>query len=307
MTKAAKKKSAAVKPRKKMALGRGLDSLLPSLDTPAMPAAGENGGQGAAALNCDIALIRPNRYQPRQAFREEELAELAASIEAQGVLQPLLVRRAAHGYELVAGERRLRAAKLAGLTNVPVLVRDISDKEMLEISIVENIQRENLNPVEEAEAYHRLMTEFNLTQAVVSQRVGKSRSAVANFLRLRQLSAAIKESLTAGELSMGHARALLSLERRAQQNAAFRTVITKRLSVRETEALVKRLKAGPKASPPIVETSEERHLRATAEELSRHFGTKVQIRKKGDRGRVEIEFYSGEDLERLLGLLEPAG
>jgi ParB family transcriptional regulator, chromosome partitioning protein len=307
MTKAAKKKSAAPKPRKKMALGRGLDSLLPSLDKPASSAVAEEKGSGSAALSCDIALIRPNRYQPRITFREEELAELATSIEAQGVLQPLLVRRADHGYELVAGERRLRAAKLARLDSVPVLVRDISDKEMLEISIVENIQRENLNPVEEAEGYHRLMTEFGLTQEVVAQRVGKSRSAVANFLRLRQLSEPIKESLLTGDLSMGHARALLSLDTRAQQNAAFRTVIAKRLSVRETEALVKRLKASPKTPAPQSETSDERHLRAMAEDLSRHFGTKVQIRKKGDRGRVEIEFYSIKDLERLVALLEPAG
>jgi ParB family transcriptional regulator, chromosome partitioning protein len=306
MTTAAKKKSAAPKPRKKMALGRGLDSLLPSLDKPVSAAAAEEKGGSGASLSCDITLIRPNRYQPRLAFREEELAELATSIEAQGVLQPLLVRRAEHGYELVAGERRLRAARQAGLDSVPVLVRDISDKEMLEISIVENIQRENLNPVEEAEAYHRLMTEFDLTQEVVAQRVGKSRSAVANFLRLRQLPEPVKESMMAGDLSMGHARALLSLETRAQQNAAFRTVVAKRLSVRETEALIKRLKAGPKTPAPKTETSEERHLRAMADDLSRHFGTKVQIKKRGDRGRVEIEFYSVKDLERLITLLEPA-
>jgi ParB family chromosome partitioning protein len=304
MTKLAQKKTAAAKPRKKMALGRGLDSLLPSLDrTPAPAAPGDDGG-GATSLSCDIALIRPNHYQPRIHFSEAELAELATSIEAQGVLQPLLVRRADHGYELVAGERRLRAAKLAGLSSVPVLVRDISDKEMLEISIVENIQRENLNPVEEAEAYHRLMDEFELTQEVVAQRVGKSRSAVANFLRLRQLSEPIKESMLAGDLSMGHARALLSLENNAQQNAAWRSVIAKRLSVRETEALVKRLKAGPKPPAAATETSADRHLRALAEDLSRHFGTKVQIKKKGDKGRVEIEFYNTKDLERLIALLE---
>lgn len=305
MTKAAKKTTAAKKPRKKMALGRGLDSLLPSLDkTPAPPAPGDNGSGTPASLSCDIALIRPNHYQPRMHFSEEELAELAASIEAQGVLQPLLVRRADHGYELVAGERRLRAAKLAGLSSVPVLVRDIGDKEMLEISIVENIQRENLNPVEEAEAYHRLMDEFNLTQEVVAQRVGKSRSAVANFLRLRQLSEPIKESMMTGDISMGHARALLSLEASAQQNAAWRSVIAKRLSVRETEALVKRLKAGPKPPATTTETSADRHLRSMAEDLSRHFGTKVQIKKKGDKGRVEIEFYNAKDLERLIALLE---
>jgi ParB family transcriptional regulator, chromosome partitioning protein len=303
----AKKKSAVPKTRKKMALGRGLDSLLPSLEKPVESrTAGDKGGSGAT-LSCDVALIRPNHFQPRLSFREEDLAELATSIEAQGVLQPLLVRRADHGYELVAGERRLRAAKLAGLESVPVLVRDIGDKEMLEISIVENIQRENLNPVEEAEAYHRLMTEFNLTQEVVAQRVGKSRSAVANFLRLRQLSEPIKESMMAGDLSMGHARALLSLETRAQQNAAFRTVIAKRLSVRQTEVLVKRLKTEPKTPAPRAETSEERHLRTMAEDLSRHFGTKVEIKKRGDKGRVEIEFYNAKDLERLISLLEPVG
>ncbi|MCJ7830819.1 MAG: ParB/RepB/Spo0J family partition protein, partial [Desulfobacterales bacterium] len=180
------------KKRKKLALGRGLDALLPSSSTPESPS--------KEFFRCETDLIRPNRYQPRRKFSEAELAELAQSIKAQGILQPLLVRRDEIGFEIVAGERRLRAAKLAGLKQVPVLVRDVSDSGMLELSIIENIQRENLNPLEESEAYHRLMVEFNYTQDQAAERVGKSRSAVANILRLRQLPEPIKAGIMEGHL-----------------------------------------------------------------------------------------------------------
>ena len=204
------------------------------------------------------------------------------------------------GYELVAGERRLRAAKMAGLDKVPVLVKDVSDGEMLEMAIVENIQRENLNPLEEAEAYHRLSIEFGLTQEQVSQRVGKSRSAVANMLRLRQLPDPIKASITQGQLSMGHARALLGADTPTQQSAAWRAIIRKSLSVRQTEELVKRLCHTTEIVEQKKNGSVERHLASLAENLSRRFGTKVQIKRKGKKGRLEIEFYSDDDLNRLL-------
>jgi ParB family chromosome partitioning protein len=251
-----------------------------------------------------IDLIRPNRFQPRMRFKEDELEELSNSIQEQGILQPLLVRKQTEGYELIAGERRLRAAKMAGFAQVPVVIKRISDSKLLEMSIVENIQRENFNPIEEAEAYHRLITEFDLTQDQAASRVGKSRSAVANFLRLRQLPEPIKETIIDGTLSMGHARALLGVEVSAQQNAAWRAIVSKRLSVRQTEDLIRRLKSEKKRPQVTKKSPEDRYLSDLAEELSRYFGTKVVIRKFGQRGKLEIEFYSNDDLNRLIELLK---
>lgn len=296
---AAQEKDSTFKKRKKLALGRGLDALIPESG----PAAAGRDMAERHYMECDIDLIQPNRYQPRSNFAPEELAQLSESIREQGILQPILVRRADSGYELVAGERRLRAAKIAGLARVPVVIKDVSDHQMLEMSIVENIQRENLNPMEEAHAYHRLISEFGLTQEQAAARVGKSRSAVANFLRLRQLPEPIKASIIDGHLSMGHARALLGTESAAQQNAAWQAILRKGLSVRQTEALVKRLRSGAEPMVEKKQSSEERHLAGVAEELSRRFGTRVQIKRHGKRGKLEIEFFSSEDLDRLLELL----
>jgi ParB family chromosome partitioning protein len=229
---------------------------------------------------------------------------MARSIRQQGIIQPLLVRKDNNGYELIAGERRLRAAKKAGLKQVPVLVKTITDTDMLEMSIVENVQRSNLNPIEEAEAYHRLITEFGLTQDQAADRVGKSRSAVANFLRLRQLPEQIKGSIMDGDLSMGHARALLGTATSAQQNSVFRAIIAKGFSVRETERLIKRLKAEKEKPKKPISSSEQRYFSDVADDLSGRFGTKVQIKRRGQKGRVEIEFYSNDDLDRLLSLLK---
>lgn len=284
------------KKTKKIALGRGLDALIPGIDTVE--------DRSKEYFQCDIELIRPNRFQPRLRFSDDELEELSRSIKEHGIIQPLLVREDDNGYELATGERRLRAAKNAGLSHVPVVVKNITDSDLLEMSIVENIQREDLNPMEEAEAYNMLITEFDLTQDQVAVRVGKSRSAVANFLRLRQLPEQIKISIIDGALSMGHARALLGAKTSAQQNAAWRSVISKGLSVRETENLIKRLKSEeikPKESSP---SSEQRYLLSLAEDLSRHFGTQVQIKRRGQTGTVEIKFYSNDDLDRLLSLLK---
>lgn len=291
------------KKRKKRALGRGLDALIPQGNLGVAP---QTDVTAKSYFECEVDLIQPNPFQPRTHFDAEELTQLSESIKNQGILQPLLVRRLSRGYELVAGERRLRAAKLAGLRQVPVVVKDVTDGEMIEMSIVENIQRENLNPIEEADAYQRLITEFGLTQEKTAERVGKSRSAVANFLRLRHLPDTIKTSISQGQVSMGHARALLSLNQSAQQNAVWRAIIKKGLSVRQTEALVKRLlKNDGAAVQPIPVTSEERHLAGITEDLSRRFGTKVQIKRRGKKGKVEIEFYSNDDLDRLLRLLNP--
>jgi ParB family chromosome partitioning protein len=291
-----KKTGLSPKKRGKPALGRGLDSLLPDIDIV------ENSSK--EYFLCDIELIRSNRYQPRRQFSKDELDELSRSIKEQGMIQPLLVRKDASGYELIAGERRLRASKIAGLDKVPVVIKDISDENMLEISIVENIQREDLNAMEEAEAYHRLMIEFNSTQDQVALRVGKSRPTIANFLRLRQLPEEIKSGIMDNSLTMGHARALLGAGTSAQQRAAWRVVVSKGLSVRETETLVKRLKAEkikPKKSKP---GSEEIHLKNLAEDFSRRLGAKVQIKKHGQKGKVVIDFYTNDDLDRLIGIFK---
>ncbi len=286
-------KADAGRQRKKRALGRGLDALIPDLAPE----------KEADFFQCDIERIRPNRYQPRRHFSDTELEELSRSIAEQGVIQPLLVRRDGETFELIAGERRLRAAKMAGLGQVPVLIRTVSDTELLALSIIENIQRADLNPVEEAEAYHRLMNEFELTQEQVADRVGKSRSAVANFLRLRSLPEPIKASIVSGELSMGHARALLGADSASRQLAAWRSVTKNGLSVRETEALVRRLKKEARAPKPGRPASDP-YFSDLADRLSRRFGTRVKIHRKGKKGRLEIEFYSDDDLDRLLELLD---
>jgi ParB family chromosome partitioning protein len=281
--------------RKKLVLGRGLGALIPEIE--------EADERPQDFFYCDIELIRPNRFQPRIQFPKDELDELCQSIKAQGILQPLLIRKEDEGYQLIAGERRLRAAKKAGLAQVPVVIKRISDSKLLELSIIENIQRANLNPIEESEAYHRLIIEFNLTQDQAATRIGKSRSAVANFLRLRQLPEQIKTSILDASLTMGHARALLGVENSAQQLAAWRVVVKKGLSVRGTEDLIRSLKEEKKKPKAAKNSSEDRYMMSLAEDLSRHFGTKIMIKKRGQRGKVEIEFYSNDDLDRLINRL----
>ena len=283
--------------RKKMALGRGIEALIPDIDSARSDSSGEY-------FTCDVRLIRPNPFQPRIRFPREELDELSRSILEQGILQPLIVRKAETGYELIAGERRLRAAKMAGISEVPVVVKNVSDGKLLEISIIENIQRQDLNALEEAEAYNRLMDEFHLTQEDVAVRVGKSRPAIANFLRLRQLPEQIKSSILDGTLTMGHARALLGADTQAQQYAAWKAVLAKNLSVRETEALVKRLKNQKPEDLNPPPQSFDVYLSSLADDLSQDFGTRVKIKRKGRKGRVEIEFYNDSDLDRLIGLLK---
>jgi len=291
-----KKAESGKKRTHKVALGRGFDALFPDMM--------ETETDKKGYFFCDMDLIHPNRFQPRVLFSEAELEELSHSIKEKGVIQPILVRKDDTGYEIVAGERRFRAAKMAGLTRIPAIVRSMEDDELLEMSIVENIQRENLNPVEEAEAYHRLMAQFGLTQEQVSERVGKNRSTVANFLRLRILPDEVKTHILKGELSMGHARALLGADTPARQIAACRQVLAKKLSVRQTEVLVKRMKAVPVSKTLSPPESEDLYFSDLSDALSRQFGTRVQIKRKGQAGKIEIEFYSDDDLDRLLGLLK---
>ena len=297
-----KSKVSGSKPKKRRTtgLGKGLDALFPTIGV-----SREETSTESSMLECDVDRIVPNPYQPRRDFPENEMAELADSVKVQGILQPLLVRESASGgYELIAGERRLRAAKMAGLFKVPIIVKNIGDNELLELSIVENIQRQNLNPMEEAEAYLRLLNDFKMTQEKISRQVGKSRSAVANFLRLNQLPDDIKSSIKDGLISMGHARALLGAEISALQRQAWKIVILRGLSVRETEALVQRLNSEKQRRKQPEQRPKDVYFLNIEEDLARHFGTKVLIKRRGQKGKVEIEFYSNDDLDRLLGLFK---
>ena len=286
------------KKRRNTGLGKGLDALFPDIGVNQEESSGN-------LLECDVDKIAPNPYQPRRAFPENEMVELADSIKVQGILQPLLVRESSSdGYELIAGERRLRAAKMAGLFKVPVIIKNIGDTELLELSIVENIQRQNLNPMEEAEAYLRLLTEFKMTQEKVARQVGKSRSAVANFLRLNQLPNDIKSSIKDGLISMGHARALLGAETSALQRQAWKIVILRGLSVRATEALIQRLNSEKQNAKKPPKRPEDIYFSTIEEDLARHFGTKVMIKQRGQKGKVEIEFYGNDDLDRLLTMFK---
>ena len=273
---------------KRPALGLGLSALIP--DAPAAPAASER------ALEVDIDLLRPNRFQPRTHMDDGRIEELSRSIRSNGVIQPIVVRKADTGYEIVAGERRWRASQRAGLLKVPIVVRDIPDDKLLAAALIENIQRENLNPIEEAHAYRRLADEFGMTQEQIAESVGKDRSSVANYVRLLRLPTEIRDHVGAGTLSMGHARALLGLPDDAAQLRIGRDVVAKALSVRETETLVKRTVAPPPDKP---EEQKDVHTRAAEEKLRFALGTRVRIIRKGNGGRVEIDFGDENELHRI--------
>ena len=252
-----------------------------------------------------ISQIVPNQNQPRTDFNEEALEELAESIRQFGVIQPLLVQKSGKYYEIIAGERRWRAAKLAGLKKVPVIIRDYSKQEIVEVSLIENIQREDLNAIEEARAYKRLLEEFELKQEDVAKRVSKSRSAVTNSMRLLNLDERVQEMLVNDQISAGHARALLALEDPEIQYAAATEIGAGHLSVRETERLVKRLmKPKREKKEPERDTQLEAAYQALEEQLMQRIGTKVSIsRGRGSRGKIEIEYYSQEDLDRIVDLI----
>ncbi len=282
------------KKKKKTGLGRGISALIPDIGMDNTP---------KDFLMCPITEISPNRYQPRTVFNQKELDRLKDSISQQGILQPLLVRNLDDSYELIAGERRLRAAKEANLTHVPVFVKDLTDEQVLEVSIIENIQRENLNVLEEAEAYYRLMSEFKYTQAKVAKKIGKNRSTIANLLRLRSLPSQIKESLLDEKISMGHARALLGGGTKENQLYLFKIVLDKKLSVRETEGLVNKAKKEPAKFQHKVSDAEKKHLLQTCEKLTTQIKSKVMIKKTGEKGKIEIRFKNTKEFDRLIGLL----
>ncbi len=280
------------------ALGRGLGALLSA--------------EGTATATEDeseipIDLIEPSPLQPRTVFDEAKLAELARSITANGVVQPLLLRRRGDRYELIAGERRWRAAQLAGLSKVPAVVRNVSDDKVLELALIENIQREDLNPIEEARAYKKLIETIGLTQETVAERVGRDRSYVTNYLRLLKLPDDLQELLQAGRLSTGHARAILGTDQIDIQRRLARKVIEQDLSVRATERLVRQLSEPAtlgKRSPAKREEGDA-NVRAAENKLRRHFGTQVRIVpvQGSQPGKIEIEFYNSRDLDRLYSLL----
>jgi len=277
----------------KKGLGKGLSALIPGIDAP-----GETPN-----LQVEVDRIASNPSQPRRSFDEAKIDELAASVRDQGIIQPLLVRRAGEGYELIAGERRLRAARKAGLREVPVIVREASNSETLQLALLENLQREDLNPIEEATAYQRLQEEFELSQEEIAQKVGKSRPAVANCMRLLLLPKEVQQELAQGKLPVGQARALLGLESEALMLAAAREVITKGLSTRAAERLVARLKSGRKRKRETALS--DSNLRSLVEQLQRSLGTKVRLvhRAGSGRGKVEIEYYSLADLERIIQMM----
>ncbi|MEN8257135.1 MAG: ParB/RepB/Spo0J family partition protein [Thermodesulfobacteriota bacterium] len=282
-------------------LGRGLGALLAD-DNDTLAAEGKY-------ILCDIETIDPNPYQPRKEMDEDALRELAGSIAEKGVLQPLVVtpHDIADKYILIAGERRLRASKLAGLTDVPVIVREVETQDRLELALIENIQRQNLNPIEEALAYQQLVKEFTLTQEEVAKRVGKERSTVANTMRLLQLPDFVKDDIGAGRLSMGHARVLLAIKDHTETREVRDKIIKKELSVRQTEALVRASKqknGSPGTRRPAVKKPiPTSYCRTLTNDFVRHFGTKSKIIQQGGRGKIEIEYYSLDDLERIHGLI----
>jgi len=277
---------------KRMALGKGLGALLPEFGQ----------AEPKALLYCGIEEIIPNRSQPRKHFDESRIQELAWSIKEKGILEPLIVRRADQGYELIVGERRWRAAQKAGLKEVPVLVKEVEGREALEISLIENLQREDLNPIEAAEAFKHLIEEFDISQEDLSKRMGKDRTTITNTLRLLKLPLEVRNQLLQNRITSGHARAILSLENKEKQKELCALIIKKGLSVRETEAIVKRWSEKPKKSiTPVKKRGDlESQLSSLQDSLRKYLGTKVLITPKDKKGKIEIEYYSHEDLERIV-------
>ena len=288
-------------------LGKGLDALIPNtVDKSGTKSKGDNKNNGKDESDklIKITMIEPNREQPRKNFDEDSLLELAESIKQFGLLQPILVQDKGTYYEIIAGERRWRAAKLAGLKEVPVIIRNLTEQEIVEISLIENIQREDLNPVEEAMAYQRLIQEYNLKQDEVAERVSKSRTAITNSIRLLKLDERVQSMLVEENISSRHARALLAIKDNDEQYNMAMKIFDEKLSVRETEKLIKSLGKEKKAGKKKEELKNEFVYRDLEEKLKMITGTKVTINRKTEKsGRIEIEYYTPEDLEKIIGLL----
>lgn len=284
---------------KRRGLGRGLDSLIPKSP--------ETESEGYRMVSTD--LLKPNASQPRKDFEQSALEELAESIRENGVIQPLIVREKNGNFEIVAGERRWRAAKIAKLEELPVVIRTATDQDVAELTLIENIQREDLNPIEEAEAYEKLAERFGLTHDEIARKTGKNRSVITNQLRLLKLSDKAKEALVSGAITTGHARALLGASSLEEMDFLLGEVLRKDLTVRRTEALVKKQNrgAGPSAEPASEKPEEDIFTRELTEELAGKFSTKVKISRNKSKGKIEIEYYSPEELERIVGILLSRG
>lgn len=309
---------------KKSGLGRGLDALFPEKTVQSKPktvktvkeekkvavdtkkSSQQETSNGERMMK--ISMIEPNREQPRKKFDEDALQELSESIKQYGILQPLLVSDKKDYYEIVAGERRWRAAKMAGLKEVPVVVKEFSTQEIVEISLIENIQREDLNPVEEAMAYKRLIDEFHLKQDEIAERVSKSRTAVTNSMRLLKLDSRVQQMMVDEMISAGHARAILAISDPEQQYNVAMKVFDEKLSVRETEKLVKSILTPTKKKPVVSNPTEDAIYESLEEKMKGITGTRVFIhRKKNNKGKIEIEYYSRDDLDRIIDLFESIG
>lgn len=291
---------------RKSGLGKGLDSLIPAGKKTGVAGDFAKSTPESSEKTVKIEKIEPNREQPRQKFDEESLAQLADSIKRYGVIQPIVVREKGDFYEIIAGERRWRAARQAGLKEIPVIVKPYTESQSVEIALIENIQRENLNPIEEAQAYERLLDEFKLTQDEVAERVSKSRVAVTNSLRLMKLTDKVKQMLIDGQITAGHARALLALEDSREQEALAERVCVEKLSVRETEKIIRDLKK-PKAETQPILASDAIFYNELKNKMETAVGTKVNIVRRGEgKGKVEISYYSINELERIYDLLTSA-
>jgi ParB family chromosome partitioning protein len=278
----------------KKALGKGFSALIPT----------EVKEVAAGPAFLALETIKPNRYQPRVSPDSARLAELVTSIKTSGVLEPVVVRPMGGEYELIAGERRWLAARQAGLREIPAVVREATDSEALELALIENLQREDLNPMEEARAYERLAEQFGHTQQEIADKVGRDRATVANTLRLLSLPAPIQSMVKSGQLTEGHARALLSLPSSQDQTALAQKIVARKLSVRQTELEVRKMVSPRLRLRAMAAARRDSHLRAVEEALQKVFGTKVRIHRVGEKGRIEVEFYSLVDLERILEVLK---
>lgn len=278
---------------KKPALGKGLGALIPDIEV----------NNEASVIEIDINDIEPNAEQPRKKFDEGKLQELANSIKEHGVVQPIIVKKEGSFYKLIAGERRWKAARIAGLKSIPAISKEFTDKEIMEISLIENIQREDLNPIEEAEAYKKLMDELNLTQEKIADRIGKSRSAVANILRLINLDDRVKEYVMNGVLSEGHARALVNIDNKELQYDAAKKIVDSNLNVRQTEKYVEKVILSQILEPKKKEKTNP-YITDIKERMENALGTKVNIIAGKRKGKIEIEYYNKKDLERILDILK---
>ncbi len=298
----------AVKRDPRRSLGRGLDALIPTNIEPSAEAeilsAKKVQEYKDGVVEIDIDRVISNKAQPRKFFDDSKIVELAESIKEHGVIQPIIVKKSGDNWMIIAGERRWRASRVAGLKKIPAIVKDYSERELMEVSLIENIQREDLNPVEEAEAYEKLIEEYNFTQEDLGKSVGKDRSTITNSLRLLKSSEGVKEKLIIGELSTGHARAILGLHDKSREPELLKLVLNGHLSVRETEKLVKKFNTVEETPSEQVDEQEAAAIADLQDRMIKLLGTKVSLTANKGKGKVVIEFYSNEDLERILDVFE---